>query len=169
MQSDTFSDHDQMSRYIIREVDPDSELDILRNLFREYVEELGDDLDFQGFQEELKNLPGQYSPPRGSLYLALVEGSPAGCIALRNIDGTTCEMKRLFVRPEYRSMKIGRALVETLLADARSRGYRTMKLDTLERLEAAYQLYRSLGFRETAPYTYNPLPGAVFMETDLQA
>jgi len=167
MHPDTFSDSRPNTRYIIREADADSELDIIRILFREYVTELGDNLDFQGFKEELEHLPGEYSQPHGSLFLAWVEGSPAGCVALRRIDGSTCEMKRLFVRPRYRSLKIGRALVQTLIADARSRGYRTMKLDTLERLQAAYHLYRSSGFRETSPYTYNPLAGAVFMELEL--
>jgi len=152
---------------IIRQADTETELEIIRTLFREYVKELGDNLDFQGFEEELDHLPGEYSQPHGSLFLAWVEGVPAGCIALRQIDGSTCEMKRLFVRPRYRSLKIGRTLVETIVADARSRGYRTMKLDTLERLQAAYHLYRSFGFRDTAPYTYNPLPGAVFMELEL--
>lgn len=167
MPPDVSMDSEQSAPFSIREADPDSELDIVRALFSEYVEELGDNLDFQGFQEELKHLPGEYGHPNGSLFLAWVEGLPAGCIALRRIDGSTCEMKRLFVRPEYRSMKIGRALVETIITDARSRGYRTMKLDTLERLQAAYRLYRSFGFRETDPYTYNPLPGAVFMELEL--
>ncbi|MDY7028822.1 MAG: GNAT family N-acetyltransferase [Spirochaetota bacterium] len=167
MQPDKSMDCERSAPFSIRCADQETELDIIRTLFREYVEELGDNLDFQGFQDELKHLPGEYSHPYGSLFLAWVEEVPAGCVALRRIDGSTCEMKRLFVRPEYRSMKVGRALVETIIADARSRGYRTMKLDTLEKLQAAYRLYRSFGFRETDPYTYNPLPGAVFMELEL--
>ena len=152
---------------VIREADPSSEMDIIRKLFTEYCEELGADLSFQGFQEELVKLPGEYGHPDGSLYLARFNGEPAGCVALRRIDDITCEMKRLFVRPRYRSLKLGRALVETIIISGRAHLYKTMKLDTLERLEAAHRLYLSEGFQETGPYTYNPLPGAVYMELTL--
>lgn len=155
---------------LIRDADPvgTGDLDSVRRLFREYVEALGEDLAYQGFEEELRGLPGKYAPTAGgSLHLALVDGVPAGCVAMRRIDDTECEMKRLFVRPGFRGMKLGSRLVETVLDTARSRGYRTMKLDTLERLEAARKLYNSHGFHECAAYIYNPLPGALFMKIEL--
>jgi drug/metabolite transporter (DMT)-like permease/GNAT superfamily N-acetyltransferase len=153
----------------IRDADPADprDLESLRTLFREYVDALGEDLGYQGFEEELRDLPGKYSPPRGSLHLAFVKGVPAGCVALRPLEDGGCEMKRLFVRPQFRGLHLGRGLVEAVLAAARARGYRTMKLDTLQRLEAARRLYRSFGFRESSAYTYNPLPGALFMELNL--
>jgi len=152
---------------IIREADPGSEMDTVRTLFTEYAEELGEDLGYQGFQEELDRLPGEYSHPAGSLYLALVDNVPAGCVALRRIDRTTCEMKRLYVRPRFRGLGLGHRLVQTIIISGRARNYRTMKLDTLQRLEAAYRLYSRFDFQETAPYTANPLSGALFMELEL--
>ena len=156
-------------RIEIRDADPASARDLenIRMLFREYVEALGEDLGYQGFEEELGSLPGSYASPEGSLHLALVEGIPAGCVALRRLDDSTCEMKRLFVRPRFRSLKLGSGLVKTVLEAAASRGYKVMKLDPLERLEAARRLYLRFGFREAEAYTYNPLPGALFMEIEL--
>jgi AcrR family transcriptional regulator len=157
----------QSGQLVVREADPSGEMEEMRALFREYAAELGEDLTFQGFHEELQELPGEYAPPGGSLYLAFFGGNPAGCVAMRRINDSTCEMKRLFVRPQYRRQKVGEALVRTIIASARTRGYGVMKLDSLIRLKAAYQLYRRFGFRETNPYIYNPLPGAVYMEVDL--
>jgi putative acetyltransferase len=144
---------------------------------REYLESLGEDLEYQGIESELAGLPGKYAAPRGALFLASL-GSPrdadshavaesAGCIALRPLEGDACEMKRLFVRPEYRGYGIGRALAERAIEAARGLGYRRMRLDTLERLEDAVRLYEALGFERIAPYCENPLPGAMFWEKNL--
>ena len=143
------------------------ELQAVRILFTEYVRSLGFDLHFQEYEAEYARLPGEYAPPEGRLYLARYGSATAGCIALRKIDVHTCEMKRLYVRPEYRRNKIGRKLSEKLIQEARAIGYRTMRLDTVPQMAAAIALYRSLGFQEIEPYRYNPIPGAVFMELSL--
>lgn len=155
------------TRIVICEADPQEDMDTVRALFRQYVTELDEDLGFQGFEEELQKLPGEYSWPSGSLYLAWADGQPAGCIAMRRIDDTTCEMKRLYVQPEYRGYRLGRHLVRTIIASARAHNYQVMKLDSLKRLKSAYNLYKSFGFQETSPYTYNPLPEAVYMQLTL--
>jgi ribosomal protein S18 acetylase RimI-like enzyme len=140
------------------------DFDSARALFRAYAESLGVDLSFQNFSEELRELPGAYIPPRGRLLLAF-EGSVAiGCGALRDLGEGICEMKRLYVDPQLRGKKAGRALAEALIAAAREIGYRAMRLDTLAPMTEAQSLYRSLGFREIAPYRYNPLPGTHFLE-----
>ncbi|MDX1547506.1 MAG: GNAT family N-acetyltransferase [Rhodothermales bacterium] len=138
-----------------------------RTLFRAYAEELDEDLCFQGFQRELDTLPGAYAPPGGELLLARWATTPAGCIALRKIDAASCEVKRLYVDPAYRGLGIGRVLTRILMDRARARGYRVARLDTLERMEAARALYRSLGFVETEPYSDNPLPGVIYMACPL--
>jgi putative acetyltransferase len=148
-----------------------------RVLMREYLESLGEDLGYQGIEDELAGLPGKYAAPRGALFIASL-GSPrdadahaaaesAGCIALRPLEGDACEMKRLFVRPEYRGYGIGRALAQRAIGAARDLGYRRMRLDTLERLEDAVRLYEALGFERIEPYCENPLPGAMFWEKSL--
>jgi ribosomal protein S18 acetylase RimI-like enzyme len=122
----------------------------------------------QGFDGELEELPGKYSPPEGTLLIAERDGEPCGCIALRRIDARTCEMKRLYVRPACRELGIGRELVRRLLEEARAKGYGSMRLDTLPLMRRAIAMYKSFGFREIAPYVYNPVEGALFMETILK-
>jgi len=140
---------------------------ISRALFDEYAESLEVDLCFQGFDRELAELPGAYAPPAGRLLLALVDGEPAGCVALRPLDDGDCELKRLYVRAGHRGLGLGRRLTAEALAAARELGYRRIRLDTLPSMAAAQALYRSLGFRETEAYTANPVPGATFMTLEL--
>lgn len=131
--------------------------EMVQKLFLDYQEDLGIDLCFQGFQEELKTLPGSYQEPKGVVLLARNERKEAvGIIALKPLVENTCEMKRLFVYPEYRGKGIGKLLVKELLGYAVQQSYSRIKLDTLERLQAAIGLYRDFGFRETEPYNFNP-------------
>jgi len=136
----------------------------VRALFEEYAASLGFSLCFQGFDRELAELPGAYAPPTGRLLLARVDSEVAGCVGLRPIGEHVCEMKRLFVRPAYHGTGLGRRLATAVIDEARRAGYATMKLDTLPSMKAAMGLYESLGFRDTAPYTHNPIEGARFME-----
>lgn len=142
------------------------QVEIARSLFREYQKSLGIDLCFQNFERELAELPGAYSPPDGELFLAFA-GTPAGCVALRPLTDGNAEMKRLYVRPEHRGTGLGRRLAETVIDAARLRGYRALRLDTLPQMQEAIALYRRLGFVEIAPYTPNPVPGALFLQLAL--
>lgn len=148
-------------------------LDAVRGLFREYAQSLDVDLCFQGFETELLTLPGDYAEPAGSLLLALVDGQPAGCGALRPLHEAdypnACEMKRLYVRRAFRRFGLGRALAQELMDRAVHAGYSTMLLDTLDDMEAARGLYAALGFVEIPPYYYNPLPGAHYLKATLDA
>lgn len=142
-----------------------------REIFFEYAESLGVDLRFQGFDEEVRTLPHGYLAPEGALLLALVDGEVAGCAAVRPLPDVdypnACEMKRLYVRRAFRRFGLGRALAQSMLDIATSAGYSTMLLDTLVDMEAARELYTSLGFVEVPPYYYNPLPGAHYFKADL--
>jgi putative acetyltransferase len=149
------------------QIGPD--IDLARELFREYQRSLDVDLCFQGFEQELAALPGEYAPPSGRLYLCYEDENLAGCVALRRIDGGTCEMKRLYVRPDFRGRQLGKRLAEAVIGEARTVGYKTMKLDTLSTMVAAITLYRSLGFKDTDAYRHNPIAGALYMELDLSA
>lgn len=138
-----------------------------RALFEDYQRALGVSLCFQGFEKELAGLPGEYVPPRGGLWLATLDGRPAGCVALRPLAEDAAEMKRLFVRPDARSGGLGRALAHAAIAAARMQRYTVLKLDTLPEMGAAQALYTRLGFCDTVRYNDNPIPGARFMALDL--
>ena len=140
------------------------DLKSVRNLFEEYARSLGFDLGFQDFAVELQNLPGDYAPPRGCLLLAKRDERIVGCVALRKLEESICEMKRLYVVPEARGDDIGRRLAEAVILRAKEIGYQRMRLDTLSSMHAANRLYSSLGFRPIAAYRYNPLAGAQFYE-----
>ena len=135
-------------------------------LFREYAEWVGNDICFQTFERELADLPGRYDPPDGRLLIALADDRLAGCAALRKLGPGLCEMKRLYVRPAFRGTGFGRSLVEQIMAEARSAGYRFLRLDTLPHMERAIGMYRALGFHEIPPYGNNPA-SAICFETAL--
>jgi putative acetyltransferase len=147
------------------------ELQATRAIIREYADTLGIDLCFQGFEEELATLPGEYAPPRGALLLALVDGVVAGCCALRPLDSSdypnAAEMKRLYVRKPFRGLGLGRHLVEAALDAARAAGYMSVLLDTLDDMESARALYEDLGFEPIEPYYHNPIAGAHYLKVDL--
>jgi ribosomal protein S18 acetylase RimI-like enzyme len=147
------------------------ELEVLRGIFREYAASLQVDLCFQGFEDELKELPGQYSAARGALLLAYVDEELAGCCALRPLDAVdypnACEMKRLYVRDNFRRMGVGRQLADAILDCARQAGYDCVLLDTLDEMESARALYQELGFEEIPPYYHNPIEGAHYLMAKL--
>ena len=146
-----------------------SALESVKDLFKAYLEELNEDLCFQSFDSELDNPLYKYSAPTGALFIATYNARPVGCIALQPLqEAHTCEMKRLYVVPEYRNLKIGDALVKSLLQEAKALGYTTMKLDTLERLQAAIKLYQKFEFETVTAYYDNPLPGVVYMQKELR-
>lgn len=140
-------------------------------VFREYAISLGFDLCFQDFEGEIANLPGDYTAPRGALLLAHVDGAIAGCCALRPLDSSdyvnAAEMKRLYVRPAFRGLGLGRQLAEAILDAARMAGYDSVLLDTLNDMEIARAMYEELGFKEIPPYYHNPLAGAHYLKVDL--
>jgi GNAT superfamily N-acetyltransferase len=139
-----------------------------RELFLEYAQSLGFSLCFQNFDKELAELPGDYVPPAGRLLLAEFEGQLAACVALHKLDSDVCEMKRLYLRPQFRGKGVGRALAERIIAEARQIGYQCMRLDTVEPvMKDAVAMYRKLGFKEITPYCSNPMAGAIYMELEL--
>lgn len=143
-------------------------LDEIRILFSEYEKELNVNLCFQSFESELRDPLQKYGPPAGRLYVASWNNETAGCIALMPLkEKGMCEMKRLYVRQQYRQHKIGKAMVHQLLQDAKRLGYTMMKLDTLQQLQPAIALYKQCGFTETTAYYNNPLPAVVYMEKKL--
>ena len=147
------------------------DIEATREIFLEYAASLGIDLYFQNFDDELARLPGDYTMPLGGLLLATVDGQLAGCGAFRQLAAVdyanACEMKRLYVRPAFRRFGLGRTLAQALVDRACGAGYSTMLLDTLDDMEAARELYASLGFEEIPPYYFNPLPGAHYLKAEL--
>ncbi len=138
-----------------------------RALVREYVSSLNIDLDFQNFDEELLHFEQEYVPPTGTFLLARNDNEFLGCGAVRRFSSSDCEMKRLYVRPAGRNLGLGRQLATALIAEAKSLGYKRILLDTLPTMRSAQSLYKSLGFRSTEPYRFNPIPGSAYLQLDL--
>jgi len=165
---------DTVQKPLILQVGDDAsadEIEAARQIIREYADSLGVDLDFQDFERELRELPGEYAPPRGTLLLALLDDTVAGCCALRPLDSSdypnAAEMKRLYVRKPFRGFGLGRQLAEATLDAARLGGYASVLLDTLSDMESARALYEELGFEAIPPYYHNPIAGAHYLKVDL--
>jgi GNAT superfamily N-acetyltransferase len=142
-----------------------AQIEQARELFLEYARSLGFSLCFQNFDQELAHLPGDYSPPHGRLLLAEFEGKLAGCVALHKLENEICEMKRLYLRPQFRGKGLGRALANRIIAEARHIGYSRLRLDTVESaMQDAVAMYLKLGFRKIDPYCANPMPSALYLE-----
>ena len=157
-----------ISRINISQAESPSEIAIVRELFVEYAESLGFSLCFQNFDRELAGLPGEYTPPQGRLLLARTDAASAGCVALHSLEPGICEIKRLYVRPQFRGTGLGKMLTNSVISEAKSIGYKKVRLDTVEpKMKNAVGLYRALGFREIAPYRPNPIEGAKYMELEL--
>ena len=152
------------TRTVIVEADAQTYVPIVKDLFQEYARELQVDLCFQGFEQELAELPGKYMPPSGRLFLAVQDGQPIGCVALRPLSQRICEMKRLYVRPTGRGHGLGRVLAQKAIVAGRKIGYTHMRLDTLGSMKEAIALYESLGFQRIEAYYDNPSACAIFME-----
>lgn len=140
----------------------------VRALFREYAEAIGTNLEYQGFTAELGALPAPYAPPSGALLIARIDETVAGCVGLRPLGDGIGEMKRLYVRPAFRGLRLGQRLIEAVIHEARQAGHQELRLDTLPSMTSAQQLYRKLGFVEIAPYNDKYLPGTRFYSLDLQ-
>ncbi|UCC78428.1 MAG: GNAT family N-acetyltransferase [Candidatus Zixiibacteriota bacterium] len=145
----------------------DDHLAIAKQLFMEYARSLEFNLGFQDFEEEIAEMPGQYGPPDGCILLAFCDDVPVGCVALRKLEERICEMKRLYVKPEFRRLGIGRTLSVKIIDEAKRLGYDKMRLDTLSTMKEAISIYRQLGFHNIEPYRYNPFEHAVFLEKDI--
>lgn len=146
----------------------EAQIELVYELFREYQQSLDINLCFQNFEQELLSLPGKYEYPRGRLYLLVKNACALGCVALRPIDETSCEMKRLCIRPAFRGQGWGQLAVEKIIAEAQSSGYKKMFLDTLPGMQSAITLYKKNGFKETAAYCFNPVCGAIYMVLKFQ-
>lgn len=143
------------------------QLEVVREIFREYAESLGVDLSFQDFESELAELPGKFAAPRGCVLLAQDNQDVVGCVAMRPLDNSTCEMKRLYTRPSVRGQQVGRQLATLICRIARQAGYMRIRLDTLPDMRAAQRLYAQLGFKPIPAYVFNPIAGTIFLERDL--
>lgn len=154
--------------FSISQAESPAQMSQARELFLEYAQSLGFSLCFQNFDQELDGLPGDYAPPEGRLLLAEYEGQLAGCIALHKLESGICEMKRLYLRPQFRGKGLGRALADLIIRAARQIGYERMRLDTVEPvMKDAVGMYRKIGFLEIDPYCANPIAGALYMELQL--
>ncbi len=153
--------------YTIVEAYSPSHIQEVKLLCEEYISELGLSLEFQGFHQEMEHLPGKYALPTGFLLLGMVDRQPAGCVGLRLLEPNIAEMKRLYVRPEYRHCGLGKGLVQQIIAKGRELSYERIRLDTLESMSAANRLYLSSGFKDIPAYCHNPLKGARYMELQL--
>jgi len=151
----------------IIQVTTPEQIQVAADLFREYQSYLNVDLCFQGFEQELATLPGKYVDPIGAILLAEHDNQIAGCVAIRLLKDNICEMKRLYVKDEFRGLSMGRMLAEAVINKAKQLGYEKMQLDTLQRLERAIGLYAKLGFKQIRPYYANPLSEVVYWELDL--
>jgi GNAT superfamily N-acetyltransferase len=158
-----------MSAVSIRPARGESDIAVAKRLFEEYAAWIAIDLSFQNFAEELRRLPGEYSPPRGALFLAWMDARPAGCVAVRGIDEHDCEMKRLYVRDPFRGMSAGERLAREAIEWSRAAGYRRMLLDTLPAMRSAHRLYERLGFLEIPAYRFNPVEGSRFLALSLES
>jgi ribosomal protein S18 acetylase RimI-like enzyme len=146
-----------------------AELGAVKALFAQYASSLNFSLAFQDFEQEMATFPAKYAPPSGALLLATVDGEPAGAVALRQLVPGICEMKRLYVKPQFRKLALGRQLAEAIVAEGRAMGYRAMRLDTIKSsMATARALYERMGFREVEPYYDNPMPDACYMELALK-
>ena len=141
--------------------------EIVKELFMEYARSLEFSLGFQDFEEEIAEMPGHYGPPDGCTLLAFCDDKPAGCVALRKLEEGTCEMKRLYVKPEFRGLGLGKTLSEMIIEETKLIGYKKMRLDTLANMKEAISIYRNLGFYDIESYRYNPFDHAVFLEKEL--
>jgi GNAT superfamily N-acetyltransferase len=152
---------------LIRDAKFPDDREAVKDIFLEYVRSPTVSLEFQDYEAEFADLPGKYAPPCGRLLLAWKEGSVVGCAALRQVDASTCEMKRVYVRPAARGTQLGRRLIERLIQEARMTGYRRLCLDVLPEFVAAKKIYSSLGFKDAAPVAFNPVPDTQFLALDL--
>jgi putative acetyltransferase len=154
--------------FAISQAESPAQIAAVRELFLEYAESLSFSLCFQNFDKELSELPGDYVPPDGRLLLAEYEGQLAGCVALHKLEPGICEMKRLYLRPQFRGKRLGGALAHRIIGEARAIGYRRMRLDTVEPvMKDAVAMYRRLGFKDITSYRANPIAGAMYMELEL--
>lgn len=151
----------------IQKIVTKEDLEEIKNLFREYAQFLEISLDFQDFESELAKLPAKYAEPEGAILLAKVDAKPAACVALWKLEDGICEMKRLYVKPEFQGLGIGKKMALAIIEEAKAKGYKTMKLDTLKRLQSANYLYAALGFIETKPYNFNPESDVAYFEKEL--
>ena len=151
----------------IREVNSETLIERAYDIFKEYSNYLNIDLEFQDFEQELNNLPGDYKPPHGCILLTFYNNALAACVALRKFEDKICEMKRLYVKREFRGRGFGKSLAKTIIDKAIKIGYKSMRLDTLPFMKEAISLYKSLGFKEMKPYRYNLFKGAKFFELEL--
>ncbi|PYV98969.1 MAG: GNAT family N-acetyltransferase [Acidobacteria bacterium] len=159
---------DSLSEFSLKQAESPGEIAQARELFVEYAKSLNFNLCFQSFDKELAELPGDYAPPDGRLLLLEDGGGLAGCVALHRLDADICEMKRLYVRPEFRGKGLGSTLAKAIVGEARKIGYRSMRLDTVVPvMRDAVAMYRKMGFKEIAPYRTNPIDGAMYMEFEL--